>query len=99
MAKLLRAITTDGAVLATALDSTDMAARAEQIHQSSATVTAAMGRLLTAASMMGAALKNDGDTITLRISGGGPAGAVIAAFGCLWQCAGHGGEFARRPSA
>ena len=78
MAKLLRAITTDGAVLATALDSTDMAARAEQIHQSSATVTAAMGRLLTAASMMGAALKNDGDTITLRISGGGPAGAVIA---------------------
>ena len=78
MAKLLRAITTDGAVLATALDSTDMAARAEQVHQSSATVTAAMGRLLTAASMMGAALKNDGDTITLRISGGGPAGAVIA---------------------
>lgn len=73
MAKLLRAITTDGAVLATALDSTDMAARAEQVHQSSATVTAAMGRLLTAASMMGAALKNDGDTITLRISGGGPA--------------------------
>ena len=78
MAKLLRAITTDGAVLATALDSTDMAARAEQIHQSSATVTAAMGRLLTAASMMGAALKNDGDTITLRISGGGPAGAAVA---------------------
>lgn len=84
MAKLLRAITTDGTVLATALDSTDMAARAEQVHQSSATVTAAMGRLLTAASMMGAALKNDDDTITLRIAGGGPAGAVIAvadAFG------------------
>lgn len=98
MAKLLRAITTDGAVLATALDSTDMAARAEQIHQSSATVTAAMGRLLTAASMMGAALKNDGDTITLRISGGGRRRGDRR-FGCLWQCAGHGGEFARRPSA
>ncbi len=84
MAKLLRAITTDGAVLATALDSTDMAGRAEQIHHSSATVTAAMGRLMTAASMMGAALKNDDDTITLRIAGGGPAGALIAvsdAFG------------------
>ena len=84
MAKLVRAITRDGAVLATALDSTDMVGRAEQIHHSSATVTAAMGRLLTAASMMGAALKNDRDTITLRVAGGGPAGSVIAvsdAFG------------------
>ncbi len=84
MGKLLRAITTDGAILATVLDSTDMCNRAEQIHQSSATVTAAIGRLMTAASMMGAALKNDTDTITLRISGKGPAGAVIAvadAFG------------------
>ncbi|WMJ84109.1 Hsp33 family molecular chaperone HslO [Oscillospiraceae bacterium LTW-04] len=84
MGKLLRAITTDGAILATVLDSTDMCNRAEQIHQSSATVTAAIGRLMTAASMMGAALKNDTDTITLRIAGKGPAGAVIAvsdAFG------------------
>lgn len=78
MGKLLRAITTDGAILATVLESTDMCNRAEQIHQSSATVTAAIGRLMTAASMMGAALKNDTDTITLRISGKGPAGAVIA---------------------
>lgn len=84
MGKLLRAITTDGAILATVLNSTDMCARAEQVHQSSATVTAAMGRLMTGASMMGAALKNDDDTITLRISGKGPAGAVTAvadAFG------------------
>ena len=78
MGKLLRAITTDGAILATMLESTDMCNRAEQIHQSSATVTAAIGRLMTEASMMGAALKNDTDTITLRISGKGPAGAVIA---------------------
>jgi len=84
MGKLLRAITTDGSILATVLNSTDMCARAEQVHQSSATITAAMGRLMTAASMMGAALKNDTDTITLRINGKGPAGSVIAvadAFG------------------
>lgn len=84
MGKLIRAITSDGAILATALDSTDMCNRAEQIHKSSATVTAAIGRLMTAASMMGAALKNDTDTITLRISGKGPIGSVIAvsdAFG------------------
>ena len=84
MGKLIRAITTDGAILATVLDSTDMCSRAEQIHQSSATITAAMGRLMTAAAMMGAALKNDTDTITLRIAGKGPAGPVTAvsdAFG------------------
>ena len=78
MGKLLRAITTDGAILATVLNSTDMCARAEQVHQSSATITAAMGRLMTAASMMCTALKNDNDTITLRINGKGPAGSVIA---------------------
>lgn len=84
MGKLLRAITTDGAILATVLDSTDMCSRAEQVHKSSATVTAAMGRLMTAASMMGAALKGDNDSVTLRINGGGPAGTIIAvadAFG------------------
>lgn len=78
MGRLMRAITTDGAVLATVLNSTDMCARAEQVHESSAVVTAVMGRLMTAASMMGAALKGDDDTITLRINGGGPAGTVIA---------------------
>lgn len=84
MGRLMRAITTDGAVLATVLNSTDICARAEKVHESSAVVTAAMGRLMTAASMMGAALKGDNDTITLRINGGGPVGTMIAvsdAFG------------------
>ena len=78
MGKLIRAITTDGAVLAAAVDTTDLVARAERIHKSSAVVTAAMGRLMTAASMMGAAMKNEGDSITLRVAGGGPAGSIIA---------------------
>ena len=78
MGKLIRAITTDGAVLAAAVDTTDLAARAERIHESSATVTAAMGRLLSAACMMGAAMKNEGESITLRVAGGGPAGSLIA---------------------
>lgn len=78
MGKLIRAITSDGAVLCSAVDSTDMSAEAERVHESSAVVTAAMGRLMTAASMMGAAMKYDGDSITLRVAGGGPAGSVIA---------------------
>ena len=78
MGKLIRCITSDGLVMATALDSTDIVAEAEKLHKTSAVVTAALGRLLTATSMMGNALKGKGDTITVKIDGNGPAGALIA---------------------
>ena len=78
MGKLIRCLTTDATVMAMVLDSTDIVARAEQIHQPSAVVTAALGRLLTAASMMGVMLKGRDDTVTLKINGGGPAGVVMA---------------------
>ena len=78
MGKLIRCLTTDATVMAVVLDSTDIVARAEQIHQPSAVVTAALGRLLTAASMMGVMLKGRDDTVTLKINGGGPAGVVMA---------------------
>ena len=64
--------------MATAVDSTDIVASAEQIHKTSAVVTAALGRLLTAASMMGNFLKGEKDTVTVKIDGGGPAGALTA---------------------
>ena len=64
--------------MAMAIDSTDIVARAEQIHQPSAVVTAALGRLLTAASMMGVMMKGKDDSITLKINGGGEAGTVMA---------------------
>lgn len=79
MGKLIRAITSDGAVMAIALDSTDIVATAEKYHKTSAVMTAALGRLLTAGSMMGNMLKGEKDTITLRISGEGPAKAVVVA--------------------
>lgn len=78
MGKLIRCLTTDGAVMAMALDATDIAARAEQIHETSAVVTAALGRLLTAASMMGVMMKGEKDTITLKLAGGGATGTVMA---------------------
>lgn len=78
MGKLIRCITKDGCIIATGLDSTDIVARAEQIHKTSAVVTAALGRLLTAASMMGAMLKGRDDSLTLRLKGDGPAGALLA---------------------
>ena len=78
MGKLIRCITSDGLVIAAGIDSTDICRKAEEIHQTSAVVTAALGRLLTAASLMGNALKADAQSITLRISGGGPVGTVTA---------------------
>ncbi len=78
MGKLFRTITSDGLVMATAVDTTDIVAKAEQIHSTSAVVTAALGRLLTAASMMGNMLKGADNTITLRVAGDGPIGSLIA---------------------
>lgn len=78
MGKLIRAISADGSVMACALDSTDIVSQIEQIHQTSAVITAGLGRLATAASMMGYMLKGENDTLTLRINGGGPSGSLIA---------------------
>lgn len=78
MGKLIRCISSDGALMATAVDSTDIVAQAEQYHTTSAVVTAALGRLLTAASMMGNMLKGKDNSLTLRVKGGGPVGVVIA---------------------
>ena len=78
MGKLLRAISANGGVVCYAAETTDIVARAEQIHKTSAVVTAGLGRLLTAASMMGSALKGEESSVTLRMMGDGPAGALIA---------------------
>ena len=53
MAILKRAISKDASVVSYALDATDMVAEIERIHETSAVVTAALGRLAIAASMMG----------------------------------------------
>ena len=78
MAKLIRGISENGGVVFYGVDSTAIVAEAERIHKTSAVTSAALGRLLTAAAMMGAALKSPGDSVTLRLAGGGPAGLVLA---------------------
>lgn len=78
MSIIKRAISADGSVVASAIDSTDMVAVIERYHQPSAVVTAALGRLATAASLMGYGQKNEGDQLTLRIDGDGPIGSMYA---------------------
>ncbi|MCQ2472419.1 MAG: Hsp33 family molecular chaperone HslO [Clostridia bacterium] len=78
MDKLVRCISDDGTLIMMAADTTDMIEKAQEIHKTSAVTSAALGRLLTAASLMGSMLKGEDDSITLRLNGGGPAGSVIA---------------------
>ena len=61
-----------------AADTSDIVAKAQYIHNTSAVCSAALGRLLTGASFMGQTLKADNASVTLRINGGGAAGSVIA---------------------
>ena len=65
--------------MVSAVDSTDIVAKAENIHKTSAVVTAALGRMLTAASMMGNMLKGKDNSISIKIDGGGPVGAITVA--------------------
>ncbi len=78
MSKLVRCITTDGLVMAAAIDSTDIVRKAQELHRTTPVVTSALGRLLTGASIMGNKLKEDNASLTLRMNGGGPAGSIIA---------------------
>lgn len=78
MDNMIRALSQNGGVVFCGLDSTAMVREAERIHKTSAVASAALGRLLTAASMMGMMLKTETASVTLRLSGGGPAGTVLA---------------------
>ena len=77
MGKYRKAMTTDGFVRAMAIDSTDIVERARAIHTLSPVCSAALGRTLTAASMMGIELKGEEASLTLQFSGDGPAGGIV----------------------
>ena len=76
--RIVRAISTDGMVQAAAICSRDLVERARNIHNLSPTATAALGRALSGASMMGNALKGRGASVTLQFKGSGPLGTVLA---------------------
>lgn len=92
MGKIVRALSEDGSMLCSAIDSTDMVREMTRLHDFSQAVTAAMGRVVTAAAIMGAMLKYKGDSLTLRINGGGPCGTLTAVadyLGNVKCCAGN----------
>ena len=89
MAKIVRAISDMGGVVITVIDSTDIVKRMEEIHQTSAVVSAAFGRLLTASQLMAANLKSVDDSITMRIKADGPIGLLTVACDGRGNCKGY----------
>ena len=84
MDEIVRAVTADGFVKISAVTARDMVERARQIHGLSPTASAALGRTLCAASMLGELMKEDDASLTIRINGGVPGsgrscGATAAA--------------------
>ena len=78
MDEIVRMITGDGSVKAIAITGKDLVERARQIHKLAPLATAALGRSLMGCSMIGATLKEEKGSVTLRIKGGGPLGSIIA---------------------
>ena len=89
MDHIVRAISSDGLVQAAAICSRDLTERARQIHKLLPVGTASLGRTLSAASLMGNALKGAGASLTLQIKGGGPLGTVLAVSDNLGNIRGY----------
>lgn len=78
MSNLIRMISDDGQLSVIAVDSTNIVREMRSIHSTSKVCSAALGRLLTAASLMGCSLKGRDDSLTVKINGNGPCGTVLA---------------------
>lgn len=78
MDRIIRTITSDGSLMAAAIDSTELVYTAQRLHKLTKTSCAALGRLLTGASLMGAMLKEKQATLTLKVAGEGPLGNLLA---------------------
>ena len=74
---MIRATAAEGQIRAFAATTRDMVEKAKNAHNTSPVATAALGRLMTAAAMMGADLKGEKELLTLRIEGSGPLGGLL----------------------
>ena len=80
--RLIRAICRNAEIKFTAVCTTETVERARQIHRTLPLATAALGRTLSAASMMGRELKDKNGSVTIQIKGNGPLGAITAIGDC-----------------
>ncbi|WP_458862428.1 Hsp33 family molecular chaperone HslO [Acidaminobacterium chupaoyuni] len=86
---LIRGMTKDGMVKFSAVQCTEAVERARKIHNTLPLATAALGRTLAAASMMGNMLKSVDGSVTIQIRGGGPLGTITAVGDCSGNMRGY----------
>lgn len=89
MDELVRSIAKDAPIKVVSLTGTGLVERARQIHDTWPVATAALGRLLMGASMLGNMLKAEQGSVTLRINGGGPLGTLTAVGDCEGNVRGY----------
>lgn len=87
--EIVRGITGDGLVKAVAVTGRELVERARNIHTLLPMATAALGRALLGASMMGDMLKEEEGSLTLQIKGGGPLGTILAVSDCHGNVRGY----------
>ena len=75
---LVRGQSLDGAIRIFVAVTTDLVNEAQRLHDTSPVATAALGRTLTVAALMGQGLKNDTDSVTIQFRGDGPLGNMVA---------------------
>lgn len=78
MDQIIRATAGEGSIKMSVIEARGLVERARQIHNCSPTVSAALGRTLCAASLLGEMMKEENGSLTIRINGGGPIGSVVA---------------------
>lgn len=92
MDKIIRATAGEGFIKMAVITGRDTVERAREIHGCSPTVSAALGRALCAASLMGEMMKEKDASLTLRIDGGGPIGGIVAVSDSDGCVRGHVGD-------
>lgn len=86
---ILRATAGGGSVRIFAASTRNLVNDAARLHGTTPVASAALGRLLTAAAMMGATLKNETDLLTLDMRGSGPIGGIVAVANSSSQVKGY----------
>lgn len=76
--EMIRMTLMDGQVRVMMCETTQMVQRAADIHNATPVCTAAMGRLMTATSMLGVMMKGEDESVTVNLRGDGPMGTVVA---------------------
>lgn len=86
---IVRAMSRDGFVKMAAICSTELVTRAARIHKTTATATAALGRVLSVTSLMGNMQKIDDGSVTVQVRGGGPLGSVLCVSDAVGNVRGY----------